>query len=362
MTADMQTSEHDGAASPRWRQRPDGSNWGDFGPDDQLGRLNLLTPKTVLQGIAEAKEGIVFCLSLPLDYPGGAVLSAHRHPPVLRPTFRNGQPNMNRRVGGDAGNPTDVVSDDVAIIHLQYSTLWDSFAHNGQLFDADADGVPEGVYYNGYRAGVDIVGPTDPADAGATGTFTAKTTTMVRALGIENMAATGVQGRGVMIDLHAHFGRTHKAVGYDDLMRIIEADRVEVESGDMVCLHTGYSSFILEMGRDPDPQLVHTTCAGLAGSDQKLLNWITDSGLSVLISDNMAVEYWPAPPPQTRGPGSPLHAHCLFKQGIHLGELFHLSPLAEWLRARGRYRFLLTAPPLRLPGAVGSPATPVATV
>ena len=58
----------------------------------------------------------------------------------------------------------------------------------------------------------------------------------------------------------------------------------------------------------------------------------------------------------------PLHEHCLFKLGIHLGEIWHLTPLADWLRAHGRNRFLLTAPPLRLPGAVGSPATPIATV
>ena len=50
----------------------------------------------------------------------------------------------------------------------------------------------------------------------------------------------------------------------------------------------------------------------------------------------------------------PLHAHCLFKLGIHLGELWHLTPLARWLREHKRSRFLLTAPPLRLPGAVGS--------
>ena len=31
--------------NPRWRQRPEGSTWGDFGPDDQIGRLNLLTPE-----------------------------------------------------------------------------------------------------------------------------------------------------------------------------------------------------------------------------------------------------------------------------------------------------------------------------
>ena len=58
----------------------------------------------------------------------------------------------------------------------------------------------------------------------------------------------------------------------------------------------------------------------------------------------------------------PLHEHCLFKLGLPLGELWWLAELAAWLRAHGRHRFLLTAPPLRLPGAVGSPVTPVATV
>jgi hypothetical protein len=42
--------------------------------------------------------------------------------------------------------------------------------------------------------------------------------------------------------------------------------------------------------------------------------------------------------------------------------MFYLSELARWLREHGRNRFLLTAPPLRLPGAVGSPPAAVATV
>ncbi len=42
---------------------------------------------------------------------------------------------------------------------LQYSTQWDSLAHIGQLFDAD--GEPEIVFYDGYRAGEHIVGPVD---------------------------------------------------------------------------------------------------------------------------------------------------------------------------------------------------------
>src|SRR5216683_1207007 len=88
----------------RWVKRPPNSNWGEFGPDDQHGRMNWVTREKVLQGVAEVKEGLTFVLSLPLDY----------------------------------------------------STQWDSFAHVGALFDADADGKPEPVFYNGFRAGEHI--------------------------------------------------------------------------------------------------------------------------------------------------------------------------------------------------------------
>jgi kynurenine formamidase len=47
---------------------------------------------------------------------------------------------------------------------------------------------------------------------------------------------------------------------------------------------------------------------------------------------------------------------------VPLAELWYLKDLADWLRQQGRNRFLLTAPPLRMPGAVGSPVTPIATV
>ena len=61
----------------------------------------------------------------------------------------------------DFGDPkyVDVWADDVVTLSLQYSTQWDSLAHVGAEFDADGDGVEEAVYYNGYRAGTDLVGP-----------------------------------------------------------------------------------------------------------------------------------------------------------------------------------------------------------
>jgi hypothetical protein len=346
--------------NPRWKQRPAGSTWGDFGPDDQLGRLNLLTPDKVLQGIAEVREGRTFCLSLPLDYPGGNVLNPRRHPPTLRPTEREGKPVMNYPLSRHDHRHTDIVCDDVVVMTLQYSTQWDSLAHVGQMFDADGDGEPEMVYYNGYRAGEDVIGPVDYRGGGEkpqTGPSGA------RALGVENMAKSCVQGRAVMIDLFAHYGRTRQWVGYDELMHVLEKDKVAIETGDLVCLRTGFDNLILEQGRQPSGELLAKSCAVLDGRDEKLQQFVTDSGLVALISDNYAVEAHPSR--DCDGPSCaslPLHAHCLFRLGVNLGELWYLSELADWLRAHGRSRFLLTAPPLRLPGAVGSPATPVATV
>lgn len=346
--------------SSRWSRRPEGSTWGDFGPDDELGRLNLVTQEKVLQGIAEVREGRTFCLSLPLDLPGGNVLNPRRHPPELRPTVRNGRPNMPYPLRCDDPTALDVVCDDQVVLTLQYSTQWDTLAHVGQMFDVDGDGQAEDVFYNGFRAGSDIVGPlvwrgreASPSE-GRQG---------AHRLGVENMALACMQGRAVMIDLEAHFGRSGQVVGHDELMRVLAADAVEIEPGDFVCLRTGFDRALIAMDRKPEPaELFRTTCA-LDGRDERLQQWVTDTGLVALISDNYGVEATPARPCMDDYCSTlPLHAHCLFRLGVYLGELWFLSELADWLREHGRSRFLLTAPPLRLPGAVGSPATPIATV
>ena len=348
----------------RWKQKPAGSNWGEFGADDQRGRMNLVTREKVLQGAAEVKEGISFCLSLPLDSPGGNALNPRRPPPRLAATVRDGKSagkqNFCFPLAEDTPEASDVVSDDVALLTLQYSTQWDSFAHIGSRFDADGDGKREIVFYNGFRAGEDLIPGKENASPEPWARYEG---TQAKALGIQNLAEHGAQGRGVLIDLHHHFGREQRAVSYGELMRVMEKDGVAVEQGDMVCLYTGFADVVLEMKKKPDAQLLHRTCTGLDGRDDKLLEWISQSGLACLIADNYAVEIIPTsltkPKPHAL---FPLHEHCLFKNGIHLGEMWYLTELARWLRSHRRNRFLLTAPPLRLPGAVGSPATPIATV
>lgn len=349
-------------ATQRWKHRPEGSTWGDFGPDDQFGRLNLLTPERRLGAIAEVKEGLTFCLSLPLDYPGGRKLNPRRFPPELRPIIddRTGTVRRNFPLELAAPGRTDVMNDDVMLLCSQYSTQWDALSHVGGHFDADGDGVAERVYYNGFRPNEHVTGPVDYLPDGRmveTGNPIGAS-----ALGVERMAEACIQGRGVLVDLHAHFGRARKMVGYADLMRTIEKDGVAVEEGDMLCLHTGFATMLLEMKREPEEHALHNACAVLDGRDEKLLHWIADSGIAALIADNYAVEAYPSSPCEGRCADLPLHQHCLFKLGVPLGELWHLSELAAWLKAHRRSRFLLTAAPLRMPGAVGSPVTPIATV
>ena len=186
---------------------------------------------------------------MPLDYPGGSILNPRRKPPVLSPTERSGKPNMAYPLSRDDPKLIDVVCDDVVLLTLQYSTQWDSLAHVGQQFDVDGDGKPEMVFYNGFRAGEHVIGPVDYRGGKevATGGHVG-----AARLGIENMARTGVQGRAVMIDLHAHYGRERKMVGYEDLMGVLEKDKVTVEQGDFVCLRTGFDQVLLEFDRKPD--------------------------------------------------------------------------------------------------------------
>jgi hypothetical protein len=233
-------SEHHDPHNKRWTRRPEGSNWGDFGPDDELGRMGTITPQMRLAAIAEVKEGKAFALSLPLDLPGGEPPDAGRFGPKLWPTKLFGQEVYNLPL-----TAKDICSDDGVTMCLQYSTQWDSLAH---------------------WAGCST--------------------------------STG-----------------------------------------------------------------ETTGAALDGRDEALLNWIEHSGVVALVADNQAVEAFDASMGNLGHNGLlPLHDRCLFKLGIHLGEMFWLGDLARYLGQVRRSAFLFTGPPLRLPGAVGSPATAVALV
>lgn len=337
----------------RWQQRPEGANWGDFGPDDQLGRVNLLGPEQALKGAREVVTGDVFSLSLPLDLPGGNALNPRRFPPRLAPTSLGQDRYLNFPLANLHPGLVDVISDDQVVLSLQYSSQWDSLAHVGALFDADGDGHAERCYYNGYRAETDI----QSLDAEG-----APSQSRAQRLGVENMAVHGMQGRGVLVDLARVYGHGRTLVGYKELMHALKELNVTIEQGDMLVLRTGFAEALVQMDGYPDAGKLKQTGAVLDGTDASLLQWISDSGIATICADNYAVENADKAVAAEDCCKLPLHHHCLFKLGLPLAELWYLKHLADWLHEHQRSRFLLTAPPLRLPGAIGSPVTPIATV
>lgn len=259
---------------PAFVNRPEGSNWGDFGGHDQIGRMNLLTPARRLAALSEVKDGMAFTLSLPLDVPR-IPFAPSRRPPLLR-AARDGKGSLfNRRDdGGD-----ELTCDDQVVLHTQHSTQWDSLAHRGRAFDADGDGIEELLYYNAFRADDHVNGPDPATDV-----------TNASALGIETLAMAGVQGRGVLVNLEAHFGNAPRAVTLEDLLEVMEAQSVEVRTGDFLLLYTGFDKLVFEREARGHGAFIHNQCCALDGSDDALLQWIIDNGIVAICSDNLAIE------------------------------------------------------------------------
>ena len=248
----------------RWKHRPEGSNWGDFGPDDQLGRLNLITEEQVLKGAREIRAGKTFCLSLPLDLPGGnaqpAPPSAAAEPDAAA---RHALPELpaaqrqSRRAGRAERRPG-------AAVHAVLDTMGRAGPRRRACSTPTASGRPE-LRYNGYAAGVDVIGPADGSHAGC-GCDSGGPSAALK-LGIEHLAQKGMQGRGVLVDLERHYGAGRTLIGHAELMRVIEADGIEIEPGDMLVLRTGYAEAVVAMNGQPDADTLHSY--GAAGRHRR---------------------------------------------------------------------------------------------
>jgi kynurenine formamidase len=299
-------------------------NWGRWGPDDELGTLNHVTPDRIAAACALAVAGKVFALGIPLDRNGPQSGTRQRFNPI-HAMFRD---------GGDAPRTAAEVramegyggSDDWIVMPLQCATQWDSLAH---IFY-------EGKMYNGYDAAL-------VTSSGAARNSIDKT-------------RSKLAGRGVLLDVARHKGVRALEPGYAitvaDLEATAAAERVEVRPGDFLLVRTGHMSRYLDRGDwrgydlDPFPGVsVHTA------------PWLHARQVAAIASDNYAVEVRPSELPGFR---NPFHVVAIPNMGLTLGEIFHLEELAADCAADGRYAFLLVAPPLPVARAVGTPINPYA--
>nr|WP_184752531.1 cyclase family protein [Microbacterium thalassium] len=302
-------------------------NWGRWGPDDVLGTLNFIDPQKRVEAASLVRSGAVVSLAQRFDTEGPQRGWRRRTNPVHTMTdtgtdAERGSQGFPHGIGG---------ADDVIAMPLQCSTQWDGLGH---IFD-------HGMAWNGRRAG-DVV--TSDGDL---------------VTGIEH-AASVVASRGVLLDvgrfLRPETGELEDgyAITAADLEATIAAQGASsaVGRGDIVLVRTGQFTRTRrdgwgEYAGGPAPGLSLTTAG-----------WLHRTEIAAIATDTWGFEVRPN---EFDVPAfQPLHQVVIPNMGLTIGEMWNLDELAALCAQDGRYDFLLSAAPLPITGAVGSPINPIA--
>jgi kynurenine formamidase len=296
-------------------------NWGRFGDDDQIGTANLFTAQRVAAAAALVRTGKRFSLALPIGppTPGG-----YRAEPLHFYSFAAGDGVL----GGGRGGSRFQVSDDYVVMALQASTQLDGFGHVG----ADA------TLYNGYWAGLVT------AAGGA------------RRLGVHKLAAQGLVGRAVLLDVARHLGVEHLEAGFpigpDELDGAAAAQGVGVEPGDVLLVRTGHLGWKMDLARGS----AEATSRHEPGISTRAIPWLHDHDVAMIATDNAACSVVPA---EAGDEFLTWHVAALRDLGLLVGELFDLDELAGDCAGDGVWEGLFVAAPMPIVGASGSPLNPL---
>lgn len=280
------------------------SNWGRWGADDQLGALNLITPRSRRQAFALAREGV--SVSLSRDLRQG------------RPND-NTSPFMHQMIG--VGTPGPFVGDRYAFTYHGYEQ-----SH----LDALCHMAWQGRMYNG-------VARTTVTAAGC------------ERLGIESVKQ-GIVVRAVLMDIPRLKGVDFLPIGTpiypEDLEAWEKMARVKVRPGDLLLIRTGRWAG----GVDRASQ---TSGAGLHVST---MPWVKARDIALMGSD-YATDVVPS---GVAGVSLPNHQLLIVAMGVRLFDNLDLEAVAAEAAKRKRWEFLVTAAPLAVDRGTGSPINPVA--
>lgn len=282
------------------------SSWGRWGPDDQRGALNLITPDMRAAAAATVRSG--------------RVVSCARTLPTI-PAADNPVPVAHHMIGtateGGGADYFAIAPHGFATSHL------DALCH---IFF-------EGSLFNGY-----------PCEA--------VTAHGALQLGIHHVAEH-VVGRGVLLDVASHRGVDALEPGTPILVEDLEAAEAAagatVGPGDLLLVRTGRWRWREEHG----PWDARSTIAGLHAS---CLPWLRERDIAVLGSDGVSDVL----PSQVPDAALPIHSVAIVAMGVHLLDNLDLEALAAACRDEGRWTFLLTVAPLLLFRGTASPVNPLA--
>ncbi|AXK52830.1 MULTISPECIES: cyclase family protein [Pseudomonas] len=291
-----------------------------WGPKDEIGRLNLITPESRAAIMARVSGEQAYDLAV--DYfVGMPSWQAAGDPPY--------QMWMTHTPHGN------VVADPMQVgepmnQHVSYSgSAVSMYAHMGTHIDALNHFGLNGKIWNGYRADQHL------GDRGWNVTGAEKLPPII--------------ARGVLIDVAAAKGLEQLADSYRvtraDLQQALAKQKVALEKGDVVLIRTGRM-------RDYDnAQRYMANPPGLSLDAAKFL--VEEGGAMVVGADNLSFETFPS---EVEGNYLPLHTYLLAMQGAPILELVNL----EGLSRDKVYQFAFIGASLKLRGADAAPIRPMA--
>lgn len=163
----------------------------------------------------------------------------------------------------------------------------------------------------------------------------------------------GVFTRGILIDVPMVRSMPYldddQAVYPDDFDAFEKKTGVKIESGDAVFIRTGRWRRVAEKGPFRNQRM--------PGMYASCVKWLKEHDVALLGSDGVQ----DVRPSGIEGVDQPVHQLCLWALGTPLMDNCDLEVLSRAAGERRRWAFSFMMAPLRIPGATGSPANPIAT-
>lgn len=291
-----------------------------WGPEDEIGALNMMTDESRLSALSDIGSGQVYDLSVDYfvgmpsfhalgDPPYQYWLTHTPHGTVVDNPNGLGE-NMNRKVS---------YTGDAISMYTHMGTHIDALNHFGL----------NGKIWNGY--------------------------TPEEHLGDKGWLKTGAEtippviARGVMIDIPAYKGVQHLPDNYrinaSDLQGALKRQNTVLRKGDVVLIRTGQA-----MHYHDAREYLHQ----YPGINLEAVKWLVESQQIMLLgADNLSFEAFP---PEREDNWVPVHTYLLAEKGVMFIEQMNLESLAE----DEIYEFAFIAASLKLKGASGAPMRPLA--
>ena len=295
-----------GAAGTASAQDWTKSKWG---PNDEIGAANYMTPELVLKAASLVKTGKTYALGIPVDTKTPAYPPRTFKLTVVQP--------------GQAGSPglgptKTTYNDDIIDTWVGIGSQLDGLGHIGV----------EHVYYNGNKL-ADFADPTG-----------------LKKLGVEKVPP--IVTRGVLLDMAAYYNTDVVKEGtpfnVKEIEEVAKKEGVEIRQGDVVIFHTGWLSLI---GKDDKRYATGEPGLGVEGA-----KYLTGKGVVAIGADTWAVETIPFESKNV----FEVHQILLPMNGTYILENMDTAALA----ADKAYEFLFVLGQPRFKGGVQSMINPVA--